>query len=389
MVVSNGSEEARLQRLDLVYFDVTSGHRSAAQAIAESFRRRAPTVDVRLVNLVDILASDRRLQRLAHGGIDLFNWCVRHELPLFQRQQIGFFQVVQRNLPDGAHDTIGAVWRAREPDLVASVIPICNGFLQRALHRARPACPYVVIPVDMTEGKDRYWFDPADDAHYLNPGHALMARALEVGIAPSRATRIAGMPIDPAFYDDLTFDRAEALSAMGLDPRAPTVLVSFGGHGSVQAERCAASLEAIGRPLNVIFLCGRHDAARRRIERRRTSYRKVALGFTPEPPVRAYALSDVVVGKPGSMTLTEAMIMRRPIVAVRANTLAVVQRGNEDWVRASGVGAVVGLPDVGGAVRRLLDRDDVRAAIERHWHRGVDDITDHLLRIGGETAMHP
>ncbi|MFO0602912.1 MAG: hypothetical protein U0324_07040 [Polyangiales bacterium] len=375
-----------MKHVDIVYFDVTSGHRSAAQAILRALARRDGGLDVRLVNLVDALSGDRRLQGLARGGIDAFNWCMRRELPLFQRQQIGFFQALQRALPPSAQAHVGGFWRRRPVDLVASVTPICNGFLQRALHTARPAAPYVVVPVDLTEGKARYWFEPDIDAHYLNPTERLMEQCRAAGVAEARATAVRGMPVDPAFYDHRGGDRAEVLARLGLDPSLLTVLVSFGGQGSVLVERCARALRPLGAGCNVIFLCGRDEAGRARVERLEAPYRKCALGFTEEPPAAWYGLADVVVGKPGSMTLTEAIVMRKPLVALRSGTLAVVQRGNEEWIERAGVGAVVELDGLADAVRRLHGSAAVRAAIDRHWHRGVEEIAAHLLRLGGHPA---
>lgn len=373
-----------MKHIDLIYFDVTSGHRSCARAIQTALRKKAPSIDARMVNLVDILAGDPRLQRLAQNGIDAFNWGMRRELALFQSEQIGFFQLLQRILPRSAQAAVGQFWRDRPADVVASVTPICNGFLERSLHTARPKTPYVIIPQDFTEGKSRYWFEPGIDAHYLNPTPQLTEQARKAGIAASRITPIGGMPIDPVFYERQHQDRDGAIAQLGFDPAKPIVLVTFGGQGSVQVERCARALQRLGSEINVIFLCGHYVEVRERLERMRTPYGKRVLGFTPEPPAAWYELADVIVGKPGSMTITESLVKRKPLVAVRSETLAIVQRGNEEWLERAGVGRVVEIDDVPSAVRDVLRCPEMRANIDRHWHHGMDEIATHLLRWAGQ-----
>jgi hypothetical protein len=49
--------------------------------------------------------------------------------------------------------------------------------------------------------------------------------------------------------------------------------------------------------------------------------------------------------------------------------LALVQRSNEAWLRASGMGEVATLETLPTAVERMLTSDTVNANIEREWHR--------------------
>jgi len=220
-------------------------------------------------------------------------------------------------------------------------------------------------------------------AQSLDPTCKLPEQARKAGIAASRITPIGGMPIDPAFYEPQEHGRESTLRRLGFDPAKPVVLVTFGGQGSVQVERCAQSLRKLGSEINVVFLCGHYHELRERLTQMQTPYGKCVLGFQPDPPAAWYKLADVIVGKPGSLTITEALVMRKPLVAVRAGTLAVVQRGNEEWLEQERVGRVVEVDDVADAVREMLRRTDIRANIDKHWHNGVDETASHLLRLAG------
>jgi processive 1,2-diacylglycerol beta-glucosyltransferase len=314
---------------------------------------------------------------------------VRHERAYFARQQIGLFQFIQANIPAGLIRQVAHFWHDAPPSAVVSVLPICNWLLERALHMACPGCPYLVIPVDYEEPHRSYWFDTRMDASYITPTHVLAGQAAAHGIAPERRIGVAGMPIDPLFYDPPALERAEALPRSGLDPARPTILVGFGGQGSVLVQQCAAQLDALGDAINAIFLCGRHQALYNYLAARPTPYRKLVLGFTPAPPASYYHMADIIVGKPGSMTITEALITRTTLLAIESRALAVVQRGNEAWLRRSGVGEVISIRDLPSAVRRIIGSGAPRAQIDREWHRGVFDMATVITRVAHGGHLHP
>ncbi|GAB4109956.1 MAG: hypothetical protein OHK0050_03160 [Roseiflexaceae bacterium] len=114
----------------------------------------------------------------------------------------------------------------------------------------------------------------------------------------------------------------------------------------------------------------------------------IARGFSPEPPTAYYHLADILVGKPGTMTINEALITRTAFLAIESRSLAVVQRGNEAWLRQSGVGAVIRLPELAEAIDRLLNTSTINQQIEAEWHRGVFDIAAMIVEITQQRQTH-
>lgn len=370
-----------MKRIDIIFFDVTSGHRTAAFALEKALIQQDSTLQIRVINFIEILEAQKALQALARFGVAFSNWCVRHERAWFMPQQIGAFQTIQANLPDTAIQAIASFWQTNPPDILISVVPIVNWMLERALHQVCPTCPYLVIPVDFEESKANYWFDTRMDAYYLNPTKKLVAQAEACGIGNKRNLGVGGMPIDPIFYSNPPHDKASALQELGLNPAYPTVLVGFGAQGSVMVERCAAKLSELQQAINVIFLCGRHEKLRQKMQALTTPYPKAVLGYTVEAPAYYYHLADILIGKPGSMTITEAIITHTPIIALEAQTLALVQRGNEAWLRQSGVGEVATIENLPASIERILGSKTTKEGIEREWHRGVFEIAEILLQF--------
>lgn len=369
--------------VDILYFEAGSGHRAAALALAAALREVSRDLHPVPVDILEVIAGHPRFRSTVATGIDYFNWWLRRELVWDLAGTI--------NLSLLAHDLVRAkgialiaeFWRQRRepPALVVSVTPMYNLALSRALALAAPGVPYLVVPVDFAEGKRRYWFTPAADLHYALGKPELLQTAQKLGILASRIHRIGGMPIDPAFYRAPEVGREALLAALELDPAQPTGLVHFGGQGSVLTRRVAEALDDAEPAVNVIFLCGRDEHSRRAVEALPTRYPRRVFGFTDDPPSRYYHAADFVVGKPGAMTITEALVTRTPMLAIRSRGMRLVQGGNERWLEQSGVGRVVRMRDLPAAVRDAVNPELHRAAIEREWHRGVYDLAEVVAAL--------
>ena len=165
---------------------------------------------------------------------------------------------------------------------------------------------------------------------------------------------------------------AQELARLGLDPELPTGLVSFGGQGSVLVSEIAKRLAESDLKLNLILLCGRNQAVYEELSHLDTPYRKLVLGYSKETPIYYHRLADFVIGKPGSMTITEALITRTPLIALRSRGMRPVQRGNEEWVEHHGVGLIVDrMGALAPAVRAALTSRRYCQQAEREFHRGV------------------
>jgi UDP-N-acetylglucosamine:LPS N-acetylglucosamine transferase len=370
-------------RIDVVYFDAGSGHRSAAIALARALEADG-SVRARPVELLELLRGHALFRRTVAMGIDYFNWWLRRERVTDLKGLINLSLLTHDLVSKRGVRAIASAWADDPPLAMVSVVPMYNPVLARALHLVRPHAPFIVVPVDFEEGKRRYWFDPRADLHYVLTTARQREQAELRGIPAERLRQASGMVIDPEFYAPPPADRAAALESLGLDPGLPTGLISFGGQGSVMVERCARALERVERRLNLMVLCGRDEKLRARLEALPSRHRRRVQGFEPAPPVLQHHLADFVVGKPGSMTITEAVVTGTPILALRARGLKLVQRGNERWVEEMGAGEVVerpsGLPD---AVGRLLAQGSLRARLGALRHDGVFSAAAHILELAG------
>jgi len=114
----------------------------------------------------------------------------------------------------------------------------------------------------------------------------------------------------------------------------------------------------------------------------KTDYPKLALSYTEETPVYYQRLAQFIIGKPGSMTITEALIAGKPVIAIKSRGMSPVQRGNEEWVKEHGVGIIVArMDELPSAVNDVLTSDDYRRNAARARHQGVFEAAEHICAL--------
>ena len=105
-------------------------------------------------------------------------------------------------------------------------------------------------------------------------------------------------------------------------------------------------------------------------------------GVAAETPITYQRLADFVIGKPGVMTINEALILGKPLILLKARGMGPVQEGNEKWAVERGLGVLIDGPcAVGAAVKHILASPRYREAAARHHHRGVFAVADRLISL--------
>ncbi len=374
-----GSSDRR--RVDIVFADAGSGHRTAASGLANALRAIRPAWRVEPVNLVDLLGAQPRLASHVSAGLQRFSRLLRED-------RIRYLEALGTALASASlrsrmrPDALRAFWQSDSPDAVVSVIPFFNPPVYGAARLANPAVRCVTIPVEPIETTRDYWLTPATDQEYLLATDALWAAARKRGIPGDRMHRIGGMIIEPCFYDPPALNAAEARAALGLAPDLPTVLVHFGQQGSEVAKAVDDVLANGGVRVNAIFLAARQRELYEHLRSHNTHYPKAVRQFEPDPPVRYLAMADALIGKSAGMTMTEALVAGRPVIAMRSRSYAPTWWANEAWIERTGIGAVVRrVAELPEALRRVLGDVRCRTNAARHAHRAVFEAADYLARL--------
>jgi processive 1,2-diacylglycerol beta-glucosyltransferase len=157
---------------------------------------------------------------------------------------------------------------------------------------------------------DRYYVANQEAAEYL-------ARIA----VPREKLRVTGIPIDPLFASPMP--RADARKHLGLDAGATVILISAGGYGIGPVERLVKDLLQLQRPWQIAAIAGKSEKTRKRLEELVRAAGKLpsggarlcAVGFTTEMD-RYMAAADLMVGKAGGLTTSEALACALPMALI-------------------------------------------------------------------------
>jgi glycosyltransferase involved in cell wall biosynthesis len=370
------------KRIAIVFFDAASGHRSSAVALQKMLHQRQPDWQVDLVNITEVFDHHPVFGWVVRTGINYFNWQIRRDIVFDLKGLINLSLLCHDLTFSRGIRKIARYWQASPPDAVISVTPMYNPVLYRSARIANPRVRCITIPVDFEEARPRYWFTPREEQYYLNATARLTDQAQAAGIAAPYLQALPGMIADPDSYVVPARNKALELKKLGLDPGLPTGFVSFGGQGSVKVSQIAAEISRQGLPVNMIYMCGRDAGLYRKLSALKTPYPKKVFSYLKETPVHYQHLADFAIGKPGAMTITEALITNTPLIAIKSTGMRPVQKGNEDWLTQAQVGLVA--PDVKSlvpAINEVLQRPAYKQNMLRHRHQAIVEATDIIAAI--------
>lgn len=372
-----------MKNLDIVFFDAASGHRSAAVALQKALTGLYPHWNVRTINIVDIFNHHKSFGWVVRTGINQFNRELVKDKVFDLKGKINLSLLCHDLVYEKGIKAIARFWYGYRPDAVISVTPMYNPVLYKAARLANPDVKCITIPVDFDEVKPRYWFTPKVPQYYINSTDALVKQAQQAGIHADFLFRIPGMIVDPDAYKKMSLNKKEILESLQLKPSLPTGFLSFGGQGSHLSMEIAKALNKDPLPVNMIFLCGKNEKLYKELTNFKTVYPKAVFSYLKETPLNYLHLSDFAIGKPGAMTITEALVTQTPQIALKSTGMRPVQKGNEAWLISSGIGLLAkNVKDVVPCLRQVLnDPEKFKQKLKKNTHRGIFNCAETIVAM--------
>jgi processive 1,2-diacylglycerol beta-glucosyltransferase len=158
----------------------------------------------------------------------------------------------------------------------------------------------------------------------------------KIGIPADKIT-VSGIPIDPLFAEHK--DKNAMREKFGLEKDKLTILVSAGGFGVGNIEYLLQALSDLQTPSQIVAICGRNEDLKTKLEKlskekfnnERVTFKPI--GFTREMDEYMSA-ADLIVGKPGGLTTSEAMA--KGLIFVVVNPIPGQEERNSDHLLEKG-----------------------------------------------------
>ncbi len=343
---------ARAKRVLVLSASAGAGHIRAAQAVERAFQQVSPDADVRHIDTLDYTNKlFRKLYSqvyidLVNKAPDVLGWLYdsldkpwrneRRRLALDRLNTLPFVKMLKEYRPD---------------------IAICTHFLPAEIiswlkAKRRLVTPQAIVITDFDV--HAMWLCHHYE-HYFVALDETRAHLVELGI-PAEKVSVTGIPIDPVFA--VRKDKRDVRARHGLRPDGPVLLISAGGFGVGPIEHLMVSLLKLRHEAQVVAICGRSAELKQRVERivaGAAGSRLVVkvIGYTTEMD-EYMAASDIVVGKPGGLTTSEALAKGLAFVIV--NPIPGQEERNADHLLEEGTAIRCNnLPTLAYKIDRLLD----------------------------------
>lgn len=302
------------RRLLLISVSAGAGHVRAAQALEAAAKAASPPFDATHLDLLTLVPKDFR-KLYGEQYIKLVE-----KLP-----QLWSYLYSKSDRP--SRDTlVGKLKRAAEklntrklfaeierlkPDAILCTHFLPAELLSRARAKGRKLPPLWVQVTDFDV--HALWVHPHVD-RYCVANDEVAFRLADRGV-PREKISVTGIPVMPQFSADLK--RNECAAELGVDPRQFTVLMMAGGAGVGSLDDLAARLLGLPGDLQLIALAGRNADLLKRLQALAKKHpgKLFPLGFTTTVE-RVMTVADLVVTKPGGLSVSECLAKDRPMLLV-------------------------------------------------------------------------
>jgi len=264
------------------------------------------------------------------------------------------------------------------PDVMISTQMIPAAMASYLKQRRKATAPLIGVMTDF--GVHDFWKQRGVDSYCVAHESILGS----VGPQFPHALEVAtGVPLMPDFARPLS--QADARHELQLPQSGPIVLVLRGGLGLSVDAAVNALLERKDGP-RLIAMPGRNTNARRTLEVLTRKYpdRLHVCDWTDRMDIYLRA-ADVVVGKPGGISVAEALACGRPLLASRS--LGGQEGFNIAFLQAQDVGGLVPDGELLDRLAALLhDPDALQAMQMRAWQLGRREGAQRVARLAVDLA---
>ena len=293
-----------MTKLLILSSDTGEGHNSAAAAIENAARSAGFLTTIRK----PLEESSKVNRSLAN----FYNTILTHR-PQWMNLYFKLIDLVRPNDREIFYTKlrryIGRFIESESPDILLSVHPMLNHFIQRYIKEERLGIPCYTFVTDPFPPFWVGWTSPYIDRYFVVTDEALQGLTAS-GVPAWRIERVP-MPVRPRFVPPTMTEIHEFRRTLKLDD-AGIILINGGARGGGPILQIYDTIRKNSSHANILVVCGRNRRLRRRLEKIQDS-RTRAFGYL-EDIHRYVAASDLVITKPGALSTYEALACGVPVL---------------------------------------------------------------------------
>jgi UDP-N-acetylglucosamine:LPS N-acetylglucosamine transferase len=303
-------------KLLILSSDTGEGHNSAAAAIANA------------ASAAGFDASIRKPLEESGGWNRSLGFLYNALLQRRPEWMTAYFRIIERCRPNErdlfykrVRGYIGDFLDREQPDILLSVHPMLNHFIQRFIKEENRPIPCYTYLTDPFPPFWRGWASPYVDRYFVATDEALQSLTA-MGVSAWRIEQ-SPMPVRSQF-GSAAADGPSLRGELGLDASS-VILINGGARGGGPIFDVVNTVRSAAQNANVLVICGRNDRLRAAVER--LSDRRIrAFGFVQDIH-RYLAAADLVLTKPGALATFEALACGVPVLLLGTRGLMPQESG--------------------------------------------------------------
>ena len=199
------------------------------------------------------------------------------------------------------------------PDIIITTHPFANEMVSHLKGKGMITQPLICVMTDY--GPHKAWIADNVDA-YIVSTEDMIPELIEMGVKKELIYPF-GIPVHDVFFNKE--DKTSLLKELGLDVTLPTVLIMAGSFGVSNVMQIYKDIVKLATPFQLILITGRNqklfDAFENEIK---VSPKQTKLVFFTNEVEKYMHASDLIVTKPGGLTVSEALACSIPLAVFDA-----------------------------------------------------------------------
>ncbi len=210
-----------------------------------------------------------------------------------------------------------------------------------------------------------YWLHDNVDMYFV-PSEETKERLISNGISKDRI-KLTGIPIDSKFKK--VVDKRKIINSLNLSPDAPIILVMGGSQGIGPIRDIVKVLNKLKINFQIIIATGTNKRLCQYLRNKSPQFNKKTIVFGYAENIdELMEISSLIIGKPGGITISEALAKRLPILIVKP--IPGPEQMNTDYLVKNKVAIKVDtLQDIEVFVKELLSSplvlENIKARAEK------------------------
>lgn len=322
-----------------------AGHMKAAEAIKKDLESRRPQDQVIIVDTIEYISS-------------FLNWIV-------VKGYIASVKYVPRIFGKLYYDTDKESLLSRfvewftgilsnkllrlieenKPNYIISTHPFATEMVSKIKREKLIEIPLICAITDYAP--HHLWLQSQVDA-YLVACEEMVKEMINRGV-PNEKIYPYGIPVDPVFLEES--NKLKTIKEVGLKEELPILLLMCGSFGVSNILQIYSDLMKSKSDFQIVAVCGSNEKLYKKLLKRSESGIKTTkvLGYSMEVNELMHA-ADILITKPGGMTISEALSAKIPMVIFDA--IPGQEEKNAEFLISKGMGISIGK---GNECREIID----------------------------------